>query len=137
GYFKDITTNTGGALFEKITSSADLDRVILNISASITNNQPCEITWQSDVSCTGDNRNVEFGWNSIKSHASYTVPPSAIAGLQFSPSSLYIRSKPVGVKFDTTVTITAINSAFSVTNITSTNPSYDINPKTFSLNKGE
>src|SRR5207244_4156869 len=68
GYFKDITTNTGGALYEKITTSADLDKVILQISASISNNQPCEITWQSDVNCTGDNRNVEFAWNTIKSH---------------------------------------------------------------------
>src|SRR5206468_3137388 len=46
------------------------------------------------------------------------------------------RSKPIGSKFDTIITVSAINADFAVTNITNTNPSYDINPKTFSVASG-
>ncbi|MEP7233755.1 MAG: choice-of-anchor D domain-containing protein [Ignavibacteriota bacterium] len=135
---KDISTATGAKWFENIVTQAQINEVyreILQLAQSGA--PPCEITWQSDLSCTTDRRNVDFQWKTNTSHASYSVPSNSVAQLQLSPVSLYIRSKPVGIQFDTTVTITATNAGFSVTNITSTNPSYDINPKSFSLSPGQ
>ena len=135
---KDISTQTGATWFENITSQKQIEEVYEVILHQAQGGSPCEITWKSDVSCSSDSRNVELIWNqSYKTHVSYAAPPSAVAQLQILPQSLYIRSKPVGIKFDTTVTITANNSGFTVTNITSTNISYDINPKSFTLAAGQ
>ncbi|MFI5262932.1 MAG: choice-of-anchor D domain-containing protein [Candidatus Kapaibacterium sp.] len=137
---QDISTQTGGKWFENITTQAQIEEVYQEILHQAQGGSPCEITWQSDVSCTSDARNIEFDWNSngnYKAYGTYALPATAVAGLQITPPSLYIRSKPVGVKFDTIVTITANNSAFSVTNIASSNPSYDINPKSFALAAGK
>ncbi len=137
GYSKEITDSTGGMLFEQVADTTQFNLVLNQIYSNITKLYPCEIDWQSDVNCNGNMRNALFKWNSNSSSLSFTVPTSAISGLKFTPSSLYFHSNLIGVKFDTTVTITANNEAFSVTDITSTNPSYDINPKTFSLAQGE
>jgi hypothetical protein len=137
GYAKEITDQTGGLTFENVSTSADIDKVTLKIVSSAVNDIPCEITWISSTSCLNAPAIVQFTWMNQRVQTSYSLPSSAVAGFQFSPRTLYLLAKPVGVKFDTTITVTAINSGFLVTNITNTNPSYDINPKSFSLAKGE
>ncbi len=136
GYFKEIADSTGGAVFE-IINEAQAENVFLRLSNDLGTIPPCEITWESEGSCVAVARNVSFNWNSVTANDSYSIPKDNIAQLQTSPISLYIFGKPVNVKFDTTVTITAISSAFSISNITSSNPLYDISPKSFSLAKGE
>ncbi|MDP4228849.1 MAG: SBBP repeat-containing protein [Bacteroidota bacterium] len=134
---KDISGQTGGAWFENISSQKQIEDVYRQILQQAQQLMPCEITWESNMTCTSGATDVQIMWSGATAQQSYNPPASSIASLPITPASLYMRSKPVGVQFDTIVTITAINSAFTVTNITSTNPSYDINPKSFSLSAGE
>ncbi|MDP4230733.1 MAG: SBBP repeat-containing protein, partial [Bacteroidota bacterium] len=134
---KDISGQTGGAWYENIISEQEIEDVYRHIMQQAQGDSPCEITWQSNVSCVAGTTDVQFKWSGVSALQSYLPPASSVASLPITPPSLYIRSKLVGVRFDTIVTITAINSAFTVTSITSTNPSFDINAKSFSLSAGE
>jgi len=136
GFFHPIVDATGGKLFEEVKTSSDITNIVFRIYNSLLDSALCQITWQSDIPCTGDQRNVEFTWDSSKSNLSYVPLPNTVAHLDIAPNALYLKSKPIGQKFDTTVTITAMNNSFTVTNITTTNPIYDINPKTFTLASG-
>jgi sugar lactone lactonase YvrE len=135
---KAIASQTGGLWFEGINSWEQAEKVYFQIlnhckSASI----PCEISWQSDVSCKDSDRMVEFSWEALNSKVSFKPPQIAVAHLEVDPYLLFILSKPIGIRFDTTVTIKAVNSAFKTTDIISTNTAFDISPKSFSLNAGE
>ncbi|MFI5263230.1 MAG: SBBP repeat-containing protein [Candidatus Kapaibacterium sp.] len=135
---RQIAEASGGMMFDGVNSQQAANDVAAQIQEFIQNgSSPCEITWQSTATCVAGQTNVQFTWSGQTVQLSYTPPGSSVASLQFNPQSLYIHSKPVGIKFDTTVTITANNSGFSVTNIASTNPLYDINPKSFTLAAGK
>ena len=135
---KDISSQTGGKWFENIITQAQIEEVYDEIlHQALSGLPPCEIIWQSDTACSSVLQDVQFSWGTKFLHLPYIIPLSSIAQLQFSLPTLYFRSKPIGIRFDTTVTITAINSGFSVTNITSTNPLYDINPRSFTLAAGK
>lgn len=134
---RDLAQTSGGILYDGITSDQAAKNIAIILQQNIDHGgSPCEVTWESDVSCSVY-RNVSFAWDSYLFQKNYHVPNSSIASLSVTPKSLYFRSKPIGLKFDTSITITAINSQFIINNITTTNSDYDINPKSFTLAKGE
>ena len=138
GYFKEITAATGGALYEKISTLSDLDKVVLLIGATASGYSPCQISWQSNGSCIDEkSRKVDFAWNAEKSHLTYPLTPQQIFSLTVSPRYFYLGGKPAGKQFDTTLSVTASNTAFSVTDITSSDVSFTVSPKSFSLAAGE
>ncbi len=134
---KDITTQTGGWWFENVTTMAQAEQVYKQILSLAQGTSLCDITWQGHVECDSSRRDVTFGWNGQTVQAHYHVPANTVGELRFNPQSLYCQSKLVGQRFDTVVTVTAINLPFTVTGITSTDPAYDVNPKSFTLAVGE
>jgi hypothetical protein len=136
GYFQDIADHTGGVLFQGVNTVQSADQVFLKISNDIGTVPPCEITWESEGSCAPDIKHVSFAWNSATATETYHIPNDRVAQLQASPTTLYIFGKQQGIKFDTTISITAVSSDFSITNIVSSNPLYTISPTSFSLARG-
>jgi hypothetical protein len=137
---KDISTQTGGDWYEKAGSASNPS--VANIYKEIlyraqTDLPPCEITWESAVSCIQHDVNTLFTCDTFDSKLLYMIPLNAIAKLECNPVSLYLRSKPINQKFDTAILVTALNSPFTVSNISSTNAAFDINPKSFSLSVGQ
>jgi WD40 repeat protein len=133
---KDISSQTGGNWFELVTTVEQAESIYRQILFEARSGAPCELTWMSG-GCTFGERTAELKWSGQSSSSTYTVPVDRAPMLRFSPVPLAIRSKRVGVPFDTTITVTADNAPFTVTGITSTNPAYDINPKSFALAAGE
>ncbi len=136
---KNIATRTGGQWFENVTSAEQARQVYQKILQMAQGYGPCMIEWESGIKCTEGSTIVEIKLNSLNlmSNVSYLPSRDNIARLEFNPSSVYFLDKTPGVKHDTTITVTAINADFNVSNITGNNPAFQISPSSFSLATGE
>ena len=136
GLFKRVAANTGGKVFEYVDTETEITNIFQEIEL-IEHWEPCEITWQSGTTCQAGNRTVALSWNGQKAFAQYSTQTKHVAGLSFSPPFIFCRSKPVGIPFDTTVTVIANNATFIVENIVSSNPAFEIIEQKFTLNTGQ
>ena len=136
---KEITQQTGGQYFENITTQKEAEETYRKLLQSAQGGQACEIEWESGITCKAGITNVEIKLPANQTFATtnYQSPVSSLAKLEFNPSSVKFLNPEVGVKVEEKVTVTAHNSDFTVTNIISNNPAFDIIPKSFVLKKGE
>ncbi|TAL70813.1 MAG: choice-of-anchor D domain-containing protein, partial [Bacteroidetes bacterium] len=135
---KDFANQTGGLYFENIRTKEDAENCYLRILQIAQGGEPCSIEWQSGVNCTGGEINIyckHIPYN-INTTTGYKAPASSIAFLECRPTGVFFKNKPIGVPVDTNIIITARNADFNITNITSSDPNFDVNPKSFSLPKG-
>lgn len=132
---RDIANGSGGGWYENVTTVAEAEAIYRKILKEVQSGGPCEIVWESS-GCPAGARDVELDWRSTTARGSYMVPLDKRAQLLFAPRTLFYRGKTPGTQYDTTVTVTALNADFTVTNITSSNPAFDINPKSFTLAAG-
>ncbi|MEP7219728.1 MAG: hypothetical protein ABI876_12475, partial [Bacteroidota bacterium] len=130
---RDITAQTGGKWFERITTAKQAEDAAMMILRHAQGRSAGEITWRSGAFCVPGQRAVSVVWNGARSQESY---PSAGTELEFSPATIFLSSKPVGRRFDATITIRSPNDAAVISDITSSDPAFDINPKSFSLPPG-
>ena len=137
---RNISKETGGFSNNHIPYN-DLNTAIksIQIILAVNKNDPCVIHWQSGVSCTAGITNIELTLlqNGTKATTSYQSPNSSTAQLEFNPTTLKFVDPQVGVKTERKVTVTARNTNFTATNITSNNAGFDITPKSFVLNSGQ
>lgn len=136
---KDISSQTGGKWYEDIYTDEEMNKVYQEILRIAQGSEPCEITWESGVSCFAGMIKVELN-HLQKGTIATTIYQSAnklVAKLEFEPSSLKFIDPQVGVKVEQKVTVTARNANFTVTNITSNNGGFEITPKSFVLNSGQ
>lgn len=134
---RDISNQTGGNWYENVTTVTQAENIYKQILLQAQYDTPCDITWQSSPNCHSDDWLVQLNWQAQTASTTYSPPAKAISSLDFTPSYMFISSKPVGIPFDTTLRVKAINSTFSISNIISSNPAFDISPKSFSLNAGQ
>ncbi len=134
---KAIAAGTGGQVFENVTSVQEAEDVYRKILQVAQGGEPCEIIWQSGISCQAGSTNVELQWQSQSEKSSYQSPQSTIPKLEFNPKSIKFTDPQVGVRTEQKITITARNADFNITNITSNNGGFDITPKGFFLSKGQ
>lgn len=137
----DISTQTGGLWFDNINTEEETQSVFREILKTAQGSNPCEIAWQSDVSCFAGNTNVELQIPSLglTANTSYKILSTAEAKLDFNPPSVkFAYPKPGEFATPQTVTVTARNVDFSVTNIVpSVVVGFGISPTSFSLKAGE
>ncbi|MCX7907902.1 MAG: VWA domain-containing protein [Ignavibacteria bacterium] len=135
----DISNTTGGKVFEKISNEKELFDTFVLISSITHRTVFCDIEWLSAQQCLSTSTIFEIKYLplQISRKSNYTIPYKGIAFLKPSPLLLRIGIKPIGVSFDTNFFITAVNRMFVVTDIISTNPDFEVNPKQFSLEDGE
>ncbi|HRP02356.1 MAG TPA: choice-of-anchor D domain-containing protein [Candidatus Kapabacteria bacterium] len=136
---KSISTQTGGQWFENVSTVEQARQIYQKILLTAQGGDPCAIEWESKAVCSNQETNVELRLinSGISSSGSYLPPQSAFAQLKFEPNYIVFKNKEVNKSHDTTIKVTAINGDFNVTNITSNNSFYDINPKSFTLTNGQ
>ena len=135
---KTIADSTYGMLYDGITESEAIDDLVNRIIRFAYSSEPCEITWKSDISCQED-RNLRIEClpiNKVETNV-YSVPDELIAKIAYKYSIIRIGNIEPGQSIDTSLVITAINSSFNITDIISSNPDFDINPKSFLLDSGK
>ncbi|MFA6570205.1 MAG: choice-of-anchor D domain-containing protein [Bacteroidota bacterium] len=134
-----LANATGGYLWDGITTVNAAKELANRLQEQVQRDEPCTIEWQSGANCQVGliNVNANIPSLTLTADASYQSPSTSIAKLEFSPISIYFKNIIPGTKKDTTIKVTARNTDFIITNITSSNPTFNINPISFSLKKGE
>ncbi|MEI6090293.1 MAG: FISUMP domain-containing protein [bacterium] len=136
---KDFSNQTGGLYFENIRTKEEAEDCYRAILMTAQGGAPCLIEWQSGITCVSGMTNAEVKLipNSITAKLNYQPPNSSVAKLEIIPPSLKFKNAIPCIKKDTIITVTARNSDFNVTNITSSNPAYTVNPTSFFLINGQ
>ena len=136
---KHFAEQTGGLCFDNVTTEAQAKDIAEWILARSISGTPCDISWQSGVSCVSTLTKVKLNYIplNLDANASYQSPNASVAKLEINPSSIKFINAIPGIKRDTIITLTARNADLTVTNITSTNPSFVINPTIFQLKSGQ
>lgn len=134
---RTIATQSGGEVFENVTTIEQAELVYRNIMATAQNSTPCGIEWQSGFRCQAGGTDAMLNWQGQTAVARYLPPSTAVAKLEFSPPFYRFERPPIGTPIPQTVTVTASNAAFTVTNITTSNPAYTLTPTSFSLQPNE
>jgi WD40 repeat protein len=134
-----IAEGTGGRIYNNVLTDSTVLLVSTEILSIIQNVKPCTVEWESDILCSTTIRNLALEVNntSMRSEVDFVAPDKSRAYLDFKPSSIFFKNLPVGIQIDTTITVTAHNADFVVSDITSTNNDYTISPKKFSVKKGK
>ncbi|MBK9248262.1 MAG: VWA domain-containing protein [Ignavibacteria bacterium] len=114
---KDIASQTGGQFYENVTTTKDAEVVYHKIMQVVLGNESCEITWTSDFTCQARNNTIELTWQGLQSHASFTSTQSTIASLKVKPTFVTFDKRLPSTQNDTTLTLTAQNTDFTVTSI--------------------
>jgi len=130
---KDIATETGGRYFENIRSVSEAKNIYNTILRIAQENEPCDIEWNSQISCVTNLFNVNLSYQTTSTFTTYTIPHSKIAKLEISPFFTRFENPIIGSTETKEITVTAKNAAFTVSNITSSNPDFIITPTSFSL----
>ncbi len=136
---KVLADATGGYLYDGITSLSATEDVANRLKAQAQGGDPCQIEWDGSIKCSQERIKAQFSIpkNQLSIETRYQSPANSIAKLEFQPISVKFLKALPGVQRDTTITVTAKNVDFDVTNITSSNADYKINPTTFKLKAGE
>lgn len=135
---KEISEQTGGVWFENVTTIDEARAVYMKILQMAQGNEPCEIQWKSKYVCDKGNVlvNLELSDYSVSGQASY-INDKFITELEILPSSVRFSCPEIGVKTDTIISVHAEETDFEITDITSSNPAFFIEPKSFKIKNGE
>jgi WD40 repeat protein/uncharacterized protein YegL len=134
---RDIAAQTGGHVFENVTTVEQAELVYRMIMATAQNTTPCSIEWQSASRCKAGAIKLNVTWQGQSATGWYTTSTEAEAKLEFSPASIRFDHPLIGMPVTQTISVTANNAAFTVTNITTTNPAYTLTPTSFTLQANE
>ncbi len=135
----DIAEFTGGKWFELIKTEEQGKKIYSQILEKEQGSLPCELVWQSELSCVNEfiNTEIKLVNQNISDYYGYQIPSNGVMRLDLTPQSLsFLNAKP-GVKVDKFITLTARNADFNVLNITSSNPAFTVSPTTFTLKKNQ
>jgi WD40 repeat protein len=122
---QELCSTTGGNLYDGITSTSAALDIAHNIQQVSQGSTPCDITWTSEPSCQQENASVVLTWQSQTATASYVPPVGAIASISITPNFVAFGRRLPSTQIDTTLTLTANNSDFTVTGINRTFGSAD------------
>ncbi|MDQ1265620.1 MAG: hypothetical protein QG635_771 [Bacteroidota bacterium] len=132
---RDVSEQTGGMWYENVRTVEEARIIYQKILQTAQGGDPCRIEWESLISCLSNSVSVEIKLllNGTKSNLAYQYPYKSTAKLEYNPPIIRLLNAAPGIKVEKKLTVTARNMPFNVSNITSTNAAFDINPKSFSL----
>ncbi|MEY3386754.1 MAG: hypothetical protein RIR53_1565 [Bacteroidota bacterium] len=134
---KDIADQTGGRVFENVTTISQAEQVYRSILRLLQAKVSCEITWQSRTACQEATRLVEISFQGRRAQQSYVVPSNRVARLEFSPLRYRFYDPIIGSDMTQDVIVTARNATFTVKSIVSSAASFTISPESFTLQPNE
>lgn len=135
----EISRQTGGKVFENITIGKEIYESFLQLQTITHRNVLCDIVWKTDQLCKSNSQQLEVSYLpfNITQKTTYELPWEGTAYLMTNPSFIRFKPKLIGIPLDTHLTVTAINREFEITDVTSTNPDFQVFPKQFFLEKGQ
>ena len=139
GSFRALAQATGGAVFEGVTSSDLAVATASAIQSAIDGYEPCELSWDANPVCPQQSeRTITFGVRGFDT-TSVTVPAVLYPQreLVVAPSTVWFRSRPAGDTASTTFVVRARRGSARVRAVTCKDPSFTVQPQTFSLNEGD
>jgi WD40 repeat protein len=136
---KDISTRTGGLWFENVTTQEQVTNIYKLILLVAEEIQPCIIEWASEKICSYKNIDVVLRYLPIGliAQTTYLPPENSIVQLVFEPNYLSFKNIPPDSVVERQVKVTAVNSDFNVTNISSPLPQLLVEPSAFFLKDGQ
>lgn len=134
-----LAISSGGIMFDGITSISAAKALAYRLQSETQDREPCKIEWQSGNSCFEGMTKVELQAPKLVlfANTSYQTPYNSVAKLEFQPAFVNLKNLIPGIKKDTSITVTAINADFNITNITVSNAAFSITPQSFRLKNGE
>lgn len=128
---KDIAIRTDGQWFENVTTMQEAEHIYRTILQTAQDGKPCSIEWQSGLACSVGvvDATVKLLPQNLISNVSYITPKTAIAKLEFNPSSVKFADPQVNIKTEQTVTVIARNADFTIEKIESNNGAFELIPK--------
>ncbi len=131
---KNITAQTGGQYFENVTTQQEAEKLYLQMLQTSQSAGPCEIIWKSKPACSAEHRKAVLEWKKIAEHVDYDISQPSYLQMSIAPTTLSFKSpRQIGQSNDTTITVKASSTEVTILNITSSDASFDIFPKKFSL----
>lgn len=134
-----VSKGTGGQVYEEVITAEHVMPTAAEIVYLSRGGVPCEIEWIATPTCVEGSLNatIKILTNGAKNSYQYKVGNEIVAGIKFDPKEFRFKSPKEGVLMDGVAKATAVNADFEVTDITSTNPNFDITPKQFNLKAGQ
>lgn len=138
---KNIASQTNGLWFENVNSPEEIVEVYDIILRKAIDGKPCEIEWETEMSCTPKRTAViSVPALSISDSVTFLLPSQDLPGI--SPSSYSVRFTDIAPGNSDTkyVDITATSNNVIIDNIVSNNPEFVIIPSAnfpWNLNKGD
>lgn len=124
---RNVVRRTGGLVFENVESQDQAEDIYDAILRVAQGEEPCEVTWRSDLACTGS-RDLEIeipiydaGWK-----GAYTVPDSVVPALRVLPLGTSFGFVPAGETKDTTIRIEAFHAPVTISDMKTTSPLYRV-----------
>jgi hypothetical protein len=136
---REIARETGGRWFEQLLTFEQVRDVCRRVAFEAQAVTPCEVEWLSESDCeAAGQRTVALTLLPLDSVQTlrYALPSAGIRRLECSPQSVSFIGKSPGASYDTTLTITAHNSDFTVSDIRPGNAAYSVQPANFTLKTG-
>jgi len=119
---KNITKQTGGDYFEKITTEEEAKEVYLNILQMAQGGEPCTIKWLSDGCDLKRNVVIKLPSYNLQASLMYDVPKSNLSILEISPSnSIKFGGVEPGKTGRIIITLKALNKDINIKSIKSSN----------------
>ncbi|MBX3042439.1 MAG: choice-of-anchor D domain-containing protein [Candidatus Kapabacteria bacterium] len=114
---KDVALQTGGLWFDRIRTISEIEEVYKNILQIVQNDSPCTIEWLSNNTCFSEKTRVDLLWDGIQGYSEYFPPDNSLAELKVTPYKITFGRRELGIRYDTTITLIAINSDFNIASI--------------------
>ena len=137
--FRALAQATGGAVFEGVVTT-DLARSTASaIQSAIDGYEPCELSWDANPVCAEPpQRTLTFGVRGFDT-TSIDVPAQMFPQreLRVAPTTVRFASLVAGATATDSVVVHAVRGGAVVRSIVCTDPSFVVQPQSFSLNEGE
>jgi outer membrane protein OmpA-like peptidoglycan-associated protein len=137
---RNIARRTGGEVFENVTSVQQAEQIYRILLQLALGNKPCEIAWLSEKTCNVSRMNTTVALLSrgVSTTLDYEVPSKAVTALEFSSENITFGAvEPRGGGRELKLVVKARNSAFTVSDIVSSNELFSISPTYFQLKPGQ
>lgn len=137
---RSIAHRTGGEVFENVTTVREAEQIYRILLQLALGNKPCEIAWLSEKTCNVSRMNTSITLLSrgLTTNLDYEIPAKAVTALEFSSENLTFGAvEPRGGGRELKLVVRARNSAFTISDITSSNELFSISPTYIQLKPGQ
>lgn len=139
GSFRALAQATGGAVFEGVVSSELAAATASAIQLAIDGYEPCELRWDANPACpTATERTITFDVRGFDT-TSISVPAALYPQRELvaAPSTVRFTSMVAGATATASFVVHARRGGARVRAVTCKDPSFTVQPQTFTLNEGD